>query len=99
MDLNDLLNDVTFLLLTNQRPRKCDRTERQKDRKTEGQTSQHYDDLCPPGGGRKNYAGKTKKKRLLLLRHPEFLSCFTLISLLFQKIGDQKIANDLSNET
>ena len=29
--LNDLLDDITFTLLTIQRPRKCDRTERQKD--------------------------------------------------------------------
>ena len=41
--LNDLLDDVTFLLLTNQVPWKCDRTERQ--------TSWHYDDLCPLGSG------------------------------------------------
>ena len=49
--LNDLLDDVTFTLLTNQRPRKCDRTERQKDRKT----FWHYDDQCPPGNGCKKW--------------------------------------------
>jgi len=32
--LNDLLDAVTFTLLTNQRPRKCDMTERKKERKT-----------------------------------------------------------------
>ena len=30
--LNDLLDDVTFTLLTNQRPRKCDMTERHIER-------------------------------------------------------------------
>ena len=35
INLNDLLDDVTFPLLTKQRPRKCDMTEGQMDRMTD----------------------------------------------------------------
>ena len=42
---------LMMIFSTNQRPKKCDMTERK--------TFWHYDDQCPPGSGRKNFFHKS----------------------------------------